>query len=571
MMLIPPLESHDASPLPIPGKGHAEKTQGQSLKRFFAKRVTDQVRHLMELWRLANDDHWSVQRLIDLKLANEKLLKYATRFEETSHSQLATNINELLDQNDLRNGSLPSEKLEMLAHYLQRLSQAALRKSDTNAIVIAPKKPIYILLNDLDGAYKLGRQLQFFGFRSAFFNDSESFIDAVQKRYPAVIVVDIDFQAPKGGFELIAQIQTASENPIPTLFFSINDQLVSTRLMAARLGSCAFYTRQLDMDRVIEEIEIITSIAPPEPYRVLVVEDSKSQSYCIENMLNTAGIVTRAINDPLEIFDALDSFKPDIILMDMYMPGCNGTELAQVIRQEKKFMSIPIIFLSSEDDLEVQIAAMSHGADDFLTKPIRPKHLRSTIRTKAERARSLVSIMIRDSLTGLLNHTSVLHELETESQKAQRNQYPLCFAMIDIDHFKQINDNYGHPVGDKIIKSLSLFLKQRLRISDAIGRYGGEEFAIVLPNTTLEDAISIFEDIRLRFSQFIHNADTLEIKSTFSSGIALLQTQQAQPITVMADAALYQAKREGRNRICTSPLYIKPQQTKARYETQNFL
>ncbi len=545
-------------------KNSPEKAQGQSLKRFFAKRVTDQVRHLMELWRLANDEHWSVQRLIDLKSANEKLFKYATRFEETSHSKIAASIDQLLDQHDLRNGSLPSDKLEKLANYLQQLSQAALRKADANASVIAPKKPVYILLNDLDVAYKLSRQLQFFGFRSAFFNDTDSFMDAMEKRYPAVIVLDIDFQNPKGGFELMSQVQTSMDNPIPTLFFSDNDQHVSTRLVATRLGGHSFYTRQLDMDRVIEEIETITNISPPEPYRVLVVEDSKSQSYCIENMLNTAGVVTRAINDPLEIFDALASFKPEIILMDMYMPGCNGTELAQVIRQESKFMSVPIVFLSSEDDLEVQIAAMSHGADDFLTKPIRPKHLRSTIRAKAERARALVSLMIRDSLTGLLNHTSVLHELETEIIKAQRNHTPLCFAMIDIDHFKQVNDNYGHPVGDKIIKSLSLFLKQRLRKSDSIGRYGGEEFAIVLPNTALEDAVSIFEDIRLRFSQFIHNSNTLEIKSTFSGGIALLDSQHHQPITVMADEALYQAKREGRNRICTAPIYSEiPQQIKA--------
>jgi diguanylate cyclase (GGDEF)-like protein len=272
-------------------------------------------------------------------------------------------------------------------------------------------------------------------------------------------------------------------------------------------------------------------------------------------MLNTAGIVTRAINNPLEIFDALTHFKPEIILMDMYMPGCNGTELARVVRQESRFTSIPIVFLSSEDDIDVQIAAMSHGADDFLTKPIRPKHLQSTIRTKAERARSLVSIMKRDSLTGLLNHTSVLHELEAEIQKAKQSQYPLCFTMIDIDHFKQVNDNYGHPVGDKIIRSLSLFLKQRLRKSDSIGRYGGEEFAIVLPNTTLEQAVSIFEDIRLRFSQFIHTTDTIEIKSTFSGGIALLQAHPTHSIIVMADQALYQSKREGRNRICTAPIY----------------
>lgn len=520
---------------------------GQNLKRFFAKRVTDQVRHIMELWRLANDAQWSQQRLLDLKAANEKLLRYAARFKEDSHVNLAEKIDQLLTQADFSNGILPSEALEKLAHCLQQLSQAVLRKSDTSASVIAPKKPIYILLNDLDAAYKLSRQLQFFGFRCALFNSSASFMEAAQKRYPAVIVADIDFQTLQGGLELITRIQTDASNPIPTLFFSPHEQPVSIRLKASRLGGYSFYTQPIDIERMIDEIETITNISPPEPYRVLVVEDSKSQSYCIENMLNTAGMVTRAINDPMEILDALTQFKPEIILMDMYMPGCNGTELATVIRQEKKYVSIPIVFLSSEDDLEVQISAMSHGGDDFLTKPIRPQHLRSTIRTKAERARALSALMMRDSLTGLLNHTSILRELELEINKHYNNQLALCFVMIDIDHFKQINDTYGHPVGDKIIKNLALFLKQRLRKSDSIGRYGGEEFAIVLPNTELEHALQIFDDIRLRFSQFIHTSNDHEIKCTFSGGIAQLAHTHNQSLTVLADSALYQAKRNGRN------------------------
>ena len=154
-------------------------------------------------------------------------------------------------------------------------------------------------------------------------------------------------------------------------------------------------------------------------------------------------------------------------------------ELARVIRQQDKFHSVPIIYLSAEDDINKQLHAMSLGGDDFLTKPINPKHLTSTIHNRGRRARSLLALMIRDSLTGLYNHTHTLYLLETEIAKASQNGTKLTFAMLDIDFFKKINDSYGHPIGDRVLKSLSLFLKQRLRKTDHIGRYGGEEFAIV--------------------------------------------------------------------------------------------
>jgi diguanylate cyclase (GGDEF)-like protein len=528
--------------------------QGEELRKFFAKRVIDQVRHLMEIWRLANDESWSQQRLQELKVANEKLIRYAKRFDEASHLELAQRIDQLLNDKLLSSGTLRSTDLEKLSEFLQLLSQAALRKNDaTNeaSSMIAPKKPIYVMLNDWDTARKLARQLQFFGFRAAAFDTPTDFLDNMNRRYPAAFIVDIDFLGPRGGVTLLEGVQANLEHPIPTIFISHTESDVKTRLTAARLGGLYFQDKNLDMGRVIEEIEAITNIIPPEPFRVLVVEDSKSQSFSIEKMLNVAGVVTRAVNDPLDIMVAMEEFQPEIILMDMYMPGCTGVELARVIRQQEKYVSIPIVFLSSEGDVNVQLKAMSEGGDDFLTKPIKPEHLRSTIRAKAERTRALVNLMIRDSLTGLLNHTSILNSLEAEVAKAKKNSLNLCFAMVDIDHFKNINDSFGHPVGDKVIRSLSLFLKQRLRKSDAIGRYGGEEFAVVMPNTSIEDCIAIFEDIRVRFAQLTHNSDSKDFNATFSCGIAALDYSAEDKLTVQADTALYHAKRGGRNQICT--------------------
>jgi diguanylate cyclase (GGDEF)-like protein len=158
--------------------------------------------------------------------------------------------------------------------------------------------------------------------------------------------------------------------------------------------------------------------------------------------------------------------------------------------------------------------------------------------------------MVRDSLTCLYNHTHTLQLLEDARFRAQRDQQPLSFAMLDIDFFKKVNDNYGHPMGDRVIKSLALFLKQRLRKSDHIGRYGGEEFAVVMPDTDAQAARQVLDEIRQRFAEIHYPAQPLDLSCTFSGGIAQLQGDtSSQTLTQQADQALYLAKHGGRNRV----------------------
>ncbi len=234
----------------------------------------------------------------------------------------------------------------------------------------------------------------------------------------------------------------------------------------------------------------------------------------------------------------------------MYMPECNGTELAKVIRHNDRYVSVPIIYLSAEDDLDKQLDAMSEGGDDFLTKPIKPRHLIATVRNRAARARNLKARMVRDSLTGLYNHTHTLQLLDDACYRARREDQPLAFAMLDIDHFKKVNDTYGHPMGDRVIKSLALFLKQRLRKTDHIGRYGGEEFAVVLPDTDEQSALKVLEEIRQRFAEINYPAQPQDLSCTFSCGIAMLQPGlDGNALSKRADEALYKAKHGGRNRV----------------------
>ena len=200
--------------------------------------------------------------------------------------------------------------------------------------------------------------------------------------------------------------------------------------------------------------------------------------------------------------------------------------------------------------MDKQLDAMSEGGDDFLTKPIQPRHLITTVRNRAARARHLKARMVRDSLTGLYNHTHILQLLEDCTFRARRENRPLSFAMLDLDHFKHVNDGYGHPMGDRVIKSLALFLKQRLRKTDFIGRYGGEEFAIVMPDTDQESAHKVLNQIRQRFAEIHYPAQPVDLSCSFSAGVVQMHGDADSLLMAsQADEALYRAKNNGRNQV----------------------
>lgn len=149
-------------------------------------------------------------------------------------------------------------------------------------------------------------------------------------------------------------------------------------------------------------------------------------------------MVTEQVSEPEKLLATLEHFRPDLVLMDMYMPTCTGRDLAKMIRQIPEYVSLPIVFLSSETDRQRQFSAMSVGAEGFLTKPVVPEYLVAAVAIRAERMRILRMLMAKDSLTGLYNHTTTTSFMGIELSNAMRQQHPLCLVMIDIDHFKLV-------------------------------------------------------------------------------------------------------------------------------------
>lgn len=542
------------------------ENQREKLKQLFAKRVTTQARVVLDLYQKCKASEWqSIERTTDLADASEKLLRFATRFNMSRQENVATKIcgalKDYLSSNQESKAQLTAptnEQHQAIEKAIQLLNECTLRKSDQQEALTIGKSsprtflrpPIYLALNNSEYANRIINQLEFFGFRSLSFDSLDEFIYAAKQDQPETIVADVDFGGHDyGGIEAIREIQTNHETTTPIIYVSEIKDDITTRLMASRNGGEEFFFQAIDPGQLIEKIEQYSHSNIQDPYRILVVDDSRAQAKYIENILIKTGMIPKVVTDPMQVLIEINKFQPEIIIMDMYMPGCTGMELARVIRQQNKFHSVPIIYLSAEEDLSKQLHAMSLGGDDFLTKPIDPKHLIATLQNRGRRARSIIALMIRDSLTGLYNHTHTLHLLDLEIAKSRELNKPVCFAMLDIDFFKKVNDNYGHPIGDRVLKSLSLFLKQRLRKTDHIGRYGGEEFAIVLPNTTERDAKTIINEIRERFAELPQPSGSSNFYVTFSCGIALSHKENTQSLCEKADQALYDAKRNGRNTV----------------------
>ncbi len=414
------------------------------------------------------------------------------------------------------------------------------------------RRLIYLVDDDKALGQDLAAQIHFFGFDVRGFTRIEDMLRVFDAVVPTAIIMDMAF--PEGKYAGAAAVKLirgrAQGTRVPVIYLTSHADFQS-RLEAARAGCDGYFVKPADVGLLIDRLDTLLARGDSEPYRVLIVDDMVSMAQYNAIILQQGGMETAIISDPAGALEMLDDFNPELILMDMYMPECSGDELAQVIRQRPEFISIPIVYLSAEQDRQKQLLAMSHGGDDFLTKPINPEHLVASVTIRAERYRDLRSLMVRDGLTGLLNHSRIEEELDLEISRASRESKSFAFVMIDLDHFKSVNDNYGHQVGDHVLQSLARLLRERLRKVDRIGRYGGEEFAVILPNVSRSQAVKVIDVVREAFSRIVHHSnDGREFSVTMSCGIAGFESgEKMGEIERMADEALYEAKHAGRNRV----------------------
>lgn len=410
---------------------------------------------------------------------------------------------------------------------------------------------VYLISRDYDFASYISQQITHFGYTIQHIRDINSINSSLSDNHSVAILIDIPAGSEHDGsafFDLIASLQLESR----ALVFISDVDNQNVRMKSLRAGGTAFFTRPVDIVSLIDTLDSVNrTISAPQPSRVLIVEDQFTVASYYQMVLKMAGMDAQIATRSSNVLDLVRDFHPDLILMDTFMADINTADLARVIRQIDEFVSIPIIFLSSEDDFRKRIEALDLGGDDLLIKPIKAAHLKAVVRSRLERSRILRSFMVRDSLTSLLNHTAFRSVLAQEVLRSKRQNTKLALAMLDIDHFKSVNDLYGHSAGDSVLKGLSRLLKQRLRNFDIVGRYGGDELVALLIDCDEDEAFKIMDEIRQHFSEIEFYPDfTRPLYLTFSCGISTFpKYQHAETLSDAADRGLYSAKAGGRNQV----------------------
>jgi diguanylate cyclase (GGDEF)-like protein len=519
----------------------------EDLWRYFADRLPARIAEIEAAHDAALRSGWTGEPLRTFHRLAHSLAGAGATFGFSEVTAASKRLEALLK--DTLGGGPPPADAEV-AELLARLRAPGRRPPEASAGVAPEPTPesvgaeglLYLGSDDPAFRESLTSQLGPFGYEVRAFADPAALEREVARRPPAAVI--LDWKDSGGRLTSFRQVRGAAPK---TVFLSTRGDLPS-RLEAVRAGGDAYLTKPVEAGLLAETLDRLTGTG--NRYRVLIVEDDADLATLYARALEAADMMVDVVSDPMAVMAPLTHLQPDLILMDLYMPGCTGPELAAVLRQQDGYVGTPIVFLSAEEELEKQIAAINAGGDEFLTKPIDPGHLVEAVKARARRGRLLASRISYDGLTGLLNHSHLKQQIEVELSRAGREGRPVAYAMIDVDRFKSINDAFGHTSGDRLLKSLARLLRQRLRRSDVLGRYGGDELAVLLPHTDGPTARRVLDEIRDSFSRLRLLAGGREMSATLSCGVAVYPARRtAQELVEAADAALYEAKGGGRNRV----------------------
>ena len=293
--------------------------------------------------------------------------------------------------------------------------------------------------------------------------------------------------------------------------------------------------------------------------KILVVDDEQVVCQLVKKYLHTAGFNdVHYVTESNAALRDIDTLLPDLVLLDLRMKPVNGLKILEVMRRNERTEHVPVIVLTSDRNEEVKITSLNLGANDFLIKPVCASELNARVRNTlaAKVFRDLVtdysvkleSDVLRDELTGIANRRAFEYEIKRRISEWNRRRTPLGLLMIDVDHFKRINDRYGHRVGDGALHDVAKALTSATREMDLVARYGGEEFAVILPSASVIESKASAERVRRAIAELVFTVEEHDVKLTISIGVAnAMCSDDANLFVRRADTALYSAKENGRN------------------------
>lgn len=378
-------------------------------------------------------------------------------------------------------------------------------------------------------------------------------------------LIDQDDDTRRAQIDALRRLARRLDMPAQDFMALADESLETWREWGALLG---VPTLTLTPFSVLEMVAAETKPLSEEKLRVLVVDDDAALRRLLDHLLGKAGYEVHTASDGAAGFRQALAWRPDIVITDILMPNKDGIQLTRKLRASELGGALYIIMLTILDDEDKLAEAFKAGADDYIPKPFKPRELLARlsagsriVRLQKELARRNLELTaalrraelnsMTDALTGLANRRYIVERMEQECATAERSDRKLSLLMLDIDHFKRINDTHGHAVGDRVLQEIARRIEATKRLSDVAARFGGEEFVLLAVDTPLKAALHIAERLRTAIGATPVETDGHRLLLTVSIGVAekTMDCHKLDALLKAADAALYQAKNKGRNRV----------------------
>jgi diguanylate cyclase (GGDEF)-like protein len=344
---------------------------------------------------------------------------------------------------------------------------------------------------------------------------------------------------------------SSGRSTVPTLVLTPPDGQVD-RVEVAQLGGRGFLNLPVEPARAVDAAQELLEAQRLEGIRILAVDDDPAVLEVVSSLLETEGVSVTTLSDPSRFWDVLQEVVPDQLILDVDMPEVSGVALCRAVRNDPRWSQLSVLFLTGITDTDVAEEVFAAGADDYVTKPINHRELVVRISNRLERFRLYRRLADTDPLTGAANRRKAMDTLERLRGSADRYEETLSVAVLDLDHFKSVNDDHGHLAGDDVLRSLGARLRDAFRGQDLVARWGGEEFLVAMYGMRRGDAVHrVAEVLEAQRAVIYRDAAGGSFRITFSAGVAEYRHDgdEIHELFRAADEALYAAKDQGRDRV----------------------
>ncbi|MBF2063123.1 MAG: response regulator [Calothrix sp. C42_A2020_038] len=364
----------------------------------------------------------------------------------------------------------------------------------------------------------------------------------IEDSCPDIVLLDLSYSdTVESTLSLLTEL-TNRTPPLPVVVTTARDSLID-RVKIARLGGRGVLQKPTSSIQVLKMVTQVLQNTRVAEARIMVVDDDPQILTALHNLLTPWGCKVYTLADPLCFWEVMTAVAPDLLILDVQMPEINGIELCKVVRSDSRWSGVPILFLTAHKDAKTRQQVFIAGADDYISKPIVKAELVTRILNRLERTRLLKSLAETDVLTGVANRSKSIQELTRCIQWSQTYHQPFCLAIVEVGKLKQINQQYGYVVGDRVLSRLGRILRLNFHSEDVVGRWGGTEFVVGICGMTRIEASRCLSEV----IKSLHQSDTTTIDTlylTFNTGIAQYPEDGAdvEALYRVANAVLEQQK-----------------------------